>query len=281
MAVKISLHPLVLMNISDHYTRLFAESSVKSRIFGVLVGSIMDRNIHIQNSFECPGIETESSYQLDLEFIEKRLAMVMEIFPQYEFLGWYSSGAFSPSDMNIQKSLINFSEHLLYLNFNDTLTLPEEVLPVEIYETHVTVSENSTNHEFRKVIYSIETTDAERISVDFVSRTGAGTGESSMYSNSLSNFISAMRLFKKRLNLLLYLVQNNPKLQKDRKIMRKIHEISNRIPVLPAYDIENQFKKEISEELLVILMSTMTKGSYHLSELVDKFQILNNNRLGE
>ena len=281
MAVKISLHPLVLMNISDHFTRSYAESSTKSRVFGILVGSITDRNIHIQNSFEAPSNENSGAHQLDLEFIERRMGMVLQIFPQYEFLGWYSTGIQSPSDMEIQKSLINFSEHLHYLNFDNTIASPEEILPISIYETHVTVSENLTNHEFRKIEFSIETTDAERISVDFVSRTGNTTGDFSQYTSSLHNFVSAMRLFKKRLELLHHLVQNNPKIQKDRKIMRKINEISHRIPVNPAYSIEKEFNKEINEELLVILMSAISKGSYHLSELVDKFQMLSKDKFGE
>ena len=281
MAVKISLHPLVLLNISDQFTRSFAENASKSRNFGVLVGSITDRHIHIQNSFESPSIVLADSYELDLEFIQKRLSMVLEIFPQYEFLGWYSTGQIDPKDMDIQKSLINFSEHLLYLNFDNTLSTPDEVLPVDIYESHVSVSENSTIHEFRKMQYSIETTDAERISVDFVSKTSNSTGEVSQYSTSLNNFISAMRLFKKRLSLLLYLVENNSKIREDRKIMRKINQISHRIPVFPAYSIDKEFTKEICDELLVILMSAMTKGSYHLSELVDKFQMLNSERFGD
>lgn len=279
MAVNISLHPLVLMNISDQYTRSFAESSEQTRSFGILVGSIKDRSIHIQNSFEAPSFNNTGVIQLDLEFIDKRMKMVLEIFPNYEFLGWYSTGHYSPQDMEIQKSLINFSEHLLYLNFNTTLTTSEELLPVDIYETHVIVSENITNHEFRKVAYSIETTDAERISVDFVSRKGAGTGgDNSQYSSDLNNFLSAMRLFKKRLSLLLHLVKNNAKVRSSRKIMRKVHEISNQIPVTPAYDIDRELNREISEELLVVLVSAMTKGSYHLSELVDKFQMMNNER---
>lgn len=276
MAVKISLHPLVLMNISDHFTRAFADSSSKPRVFGILVGSIIDRNIHIQNSFESPSSFANGVHHLDLSFIEMRLGMVLQIFPQYEFIGWYSTGSCTDGDMSIQKSLINFSEHLLYLNFNNKLSTPEDVLPVDIFETHVTVSENNTIHEFRKVGFSIETTDAERISVDFVSKTG--TGEKSQYSSSLNNFLSAMRLFKKRLQLLLQLIKEKPEIQKDRKIMRRINEIVHMIPVNPAYQIENEFNNEVSEELIVMLMSAMTKGSFHLSELVEKFQLLNKER---
>jgi COP9 signalosome complex subunit 6 len=272
MAVNISLHPLVLLNISDQFTRQLAATGVRNRTYGILVGSIKERSIHIQNSFEAPSEPLEGCDQLDLNFIQTRLGMVLQIFPTYEFLGWYSTGQYHPSDMDIQKTLTNFSENILYLNFNTTIVTSEETLPVDIYETHVTVTENSTNYEYRKAQYSIETTDSERISVDFVSKKGSGTGETSQYQGEINNFVSASRLFKGRLALLAQLVENNEKVRNDRRIMRKFNEICNRIPVSPAFNIEKNFHREINEELLVVLASVMTKGSYHLGELVDKFQ---------
>ena len=272
MAVNISLHPLVLLNISDQFTRQLADSGVRKRNYGVLVGSIKDRSVHIQNSFEAPYETREGFDHLDVEFIQSRLAMVLQIFPNFEFLGWYSTGAVEGSDMEMQKTLINFSEQILYLNFNTTIATSEEVLPVDIYETHVTVSENATKYEHFKVKYSVETTDSERISVDFVSKKGAGTGDTSAYVGEIGNFLSATRLFKNRLALLVSLVQGSEKVRKDRRVMRMFNQICNRIPVSPAFDIEKNFHSEVKEELLVVLVSVMTKGSYHLGELVDKFQ---------
>jgi COP9 signalosome complex subunit 6 len=275
MAVSISLHPLVLLNLSDQYTRRLADSGSKDRSFGVLVGLTKDRSIHIQNSFEAPSSFSEGHHTLDLGFIEQRLAMVLEIFPTYEFIGWYSTGEFSPADMEIQKTLMSVAEHLLYLNFNLSQTTSEEVLPVEVFETHVTVADNVTSHEFRKVPYSIETTDAERISVDFVSKKAAGAGEESQYVAEMQGNASAMRLLKKRLQLLLQIVEGDARVRADRRIMRKVNEICNRIPVVPAYNIEKEFDKEVSEELLVVLASAITKGSYALGELVERFHSIN------
>ena len=47
------LHPLVIVNISDHYTRIKAQRSGKSsRVIGCLLGCQSGRTVEIFNSFE-------------------------------------------------------------------------------------------------------------------------------------------------------------------------------------------------------------------------------------
>jgi hypothetical protein len=41
-----------------------------------------------------------------------------------------------------------------------------EKLPVDIYETVVTVTSGNTTYSFKPVSYKVETTEAERIAVD-------------------------------------------------------------------------------------------------------------------
>lgn len=276
MSLEVCLHPLVLMNISDHFTRAFANSGVPQRVIGILVGTVTGRNIQILNSFEAAHIQDAEGIKLDMEFIEKKFSMILEIFKNFEFLGWYSTGKISESDMFIQRSLINFNENPLYLVLNTVDPPPPESdkLPVEIYESHIQVMESQTNYQFRRVSYTVETTDAERISVDFVSRAGAGTGQYSEYSSNLSTFLNAIRLFKKRLLRLLELVASNPEVQNDQKLMRKLNEICNRIPVAPFDRLKDDFNKEISEELLTTFMAAMSKGTYHVSELLERFEFI-------
>lgn len=51
-SVTCSLHPLVIMNISDHWTRIRAQKGFKFQVFGALIGKQKGRNIEIMNSFE-------------------------------------------------------------------------------------------------------------------------------------------------------------------------------------------------------------------------------------
>lgn len=84
------LHPLVIVNISDHYTRVksqltngVAESSSSSpteppRVFGCVIGVQSGRNVEIFNSFELLfDPETQS---LDRAFLEKKQELCEYIF---------------------------------------------------------------------------------------------------------------------------------------------------------------------------------------------------------
>lgn len=51
-SVTISLHPLVIMNISEHWTRFRAQHGEPRQVYGAIIGKQKGRNIEIMNSFE-------------------------------------------------------------------------------------------------------------------------------------------------------------------------------------------------------------------------------------
>lgn len=51
-SVAISLHPLVLMNISEHWTRFRAQEGAARAVYGALIGKQDGRKIEVYNSFE-------------------------------------------------------------------------------------------------------------------------------------------------------------------------------------------------------------------------------------
>ena len=51
-SVSISLHPLVLMNVSEHWTRIRAQEGGARAVYGALIGKQDGRKIEVYNSFE-------------------------------------------------------------------------------------------------------------------------------------------------------------------------------------------------------------------------------------
>jgi COP9 signalosome complex subunit 6 len=88
MSSEIKLHPLVLMNISDHLTRSRLLHGETAHIVGALMGSQEGRTIQLTNSHEVP---LESSDRIDKEFFIKKQALYKQVFPELEFQGWYTS----------------------------------------------------------------------------------------------------------------------------------------------------------------------------------------------
>lgn len=51
-SVSISLHPLVLMNMSEHWTRIRAQEGAAKPVYGALIGKQQGRKLELLNSFE-------------------------------------------------------------------------------------------------------------------------------------------------------------------------------------------------------------------------------------
>ncbi|KAM0019847.1 putative MPN domain-containing protein [Helianthus debilis subsp. tardiflorus] len=112
------LDPLVIVNISDHHTRVKSQSqppsadsssstSPSSRVFGCVIGVQRGRTVEIFNSFEL--LYDPSTHSLGRSFLEKKQELYKKVFPNFYILGWYSTGADAEeSDMLIHKACISY-----------------------------------------------------------------------------------------------------------------------------------------------------------------------------
>jgi COP9 signalosome complex subunit 6 len=141
------LHPLVIINISDHFNRFAAmkifghpnpvpagdsSSAVLTdldgniRVIGILLGNQDGRTVEIRHSFELPartlsfsdaGIPT---VDVDLEFLQVRIDQYKQIFPNYHVVGWYTTGSVvTDDDIRLHKdvfSVLNESPFLMLVN---------------------------------------------------------------------------------------------------------------------------------------------------------------------
>lgn len=99
-SVTISLHPLVIMNISEHWTRFRAQHGEPRQVYGALIGKQKGRNIEIMNSFELKtdviGDETviNKDYYNKKEQQYKQVGAILTLFEPFQF-PYPLSGRFS------------------------------------------------------------------------------------------------------------------------------------------------------------------------------------------
>lgn len=74
--LHILLHPLVLLNISDHITRHGVRQQ-KGPIVGALLGQQQGRNVSLEHVFECKLIIEGEDVILDQEWFDTRLKQCM------------------------------------------------------------------------------------------------------------------------------------------------------------------------------------------------------------
>ena len=81
-SVIVALHPLVIMNISEHWTRVRAQLGQSTKVYGALLGRQKGRNIELCTSFEMKmnpiygsdEAKIKREEDVDLEFLNTNIA---------------------------------------------------------------------------------------------------------------------------------------------------------------------------------------------------------------
>ncbi|MBA0878040.1 hypothetical protein Goshw_029998 [Gossypium schwendimanii] len=250
------LHPLVIVNISDHYTRvksqlnlppsLTSTSSAATsnnnnnnsnggennqqpppRVYGCVIGVQRGRTVEIFNSFEL--IYDPSTRSLDRSFLEKKQELYKKVFPHFYVLGWYSTGSDAQeSDMHFHKALMDINESPLYVLLNPAINPAQKDLPVTIYES---------------------------------------------VAAQLSGIHSAIKMLNSRIRVLhQYLVG----MQKgdtpcESSLLRQVSSLLRRLPAIESEKFQDDFLMEYNDTLLITYLAMFTNCSSTMNELVDKF----------
>jgi len=282
MSLNISLHPLVIINITDHYTRqiIRSEGGVK-RVYGALFGIQEGRSVEIYNS--CELVILDGSQALDMPYFAEKETQMKTLFPKYEVLGWYSTGnQLQPSDLQLNRQVIQLNESPLYLMLDPQIGLDKQGkdLPISIYETELRMEKEAPVHVFSKATFKIETLQAERISIDHIAHATSG-GESALVAQ-LGGMHNAISMLNLRINVILQFLEatKNGKVPTDQNLLRKIASMTQLLPCMDSPSFNEGFLKEYNDTLLVAYMTMITKGTNTLNELIEKFGMSHDMRGG-
>ncbi|KAF2112582.1 hypothetical protein BDV96DRAFT_579937 [Lophiotrema nucula] len=192
----VQLHPLVLLTISDTITRHTLRQH-DGPVAGAILGQQNGQDITMEVAFQArlKGND-EGEIVLDDEWFSKRLDDFKDVHksPQLDIVGWFTLGAPTgpqPHHLPIHSRISEvYTESPILFLFHPSDAQSEATgagkLPLTLYES---VYENATgvpndkamdidgavqtkSIKFRELVYSIETGEAEMISVDFVARGG-------------------------------------------------------------------------------------------------------------
>ncbi|MFS7922272.1 putative COP9 signalosome subunit 6, MPN domain-containing protein [Helianthus anomalus] len=252
------LHPLVIVNISDHHTRVKSQSqppsadsssststSPSSRVFGCVIGVQRGRTVEIFNSFEL--LYDPSTHSLDRPFLEKKQELYKKVFPNFYILGWYSTGADAEeSDMLIHKALMDINESPVYVLLNPLINHAQKDLPVTIFESEMHVIDGIPQLIFVRSSYTIETVEAERISVDHVAHLKPSDGGSAA---------------------------TQCEIPPENSLLRQVSSLLRRLPAIESEKFQDDFLMEYNDTLLISYLAMFTDCSSTMNDLVDKINI--------
>lgn len=158
-SVNVSLHPLVIMNISEHWTRTKAQLGRPIKVYGALIGKQKGRQVEVMNSFELDLAEVNGSVYIDREYYKIKEEQFKQVFSEMDFLGWYSTGEGpSEQDVDVHKQICEISdnESPLFLQLNPVSGRPAD-LPIAVFESVIDIVGGEARMLFVKLAYTLAT----------------------------------------------------------------------------------------------------------------------------
>eukprot|EP01082_Thalassiosira_pseudonana_P003962 g2789.t1 g2789 contig12:804865-806183(+) len=171
---QIKIHPLAIIGISDHHTRVIMGGSAlpsTSPVMGLLFGYIDGGVVSIVDAedMEWPGSSVGGGGDVNMgggeeggdhrAAISKKIELHRKVFPRHEVVGWY----------RVQKETDSMSNNNSNLAMDDSFS---DVVPM--YETLVTEGGGIASAVFVNVDFELETYEPERIAVEKVFKTAPG-----------------------------------------------------------------------------------------------------------
>jgi len=280
---SLKLHPLVIINISDHYTRMVAQEGRDVEVFGALFGTQKGREVEIFNSFEILVEKGGDGYRVDRDFVQQKTALFKEVFKTLDFLGWYTnSSGLLQAHYDIQQQMTTFAELplLLLLNTQPSRATPE--LPVTVFEAFVDeiIGEKQRMH-FVPVPYEIASEEAERVGVEHVaqmlSTAGSTTSEATAHLRGQFNAISMLHSRIVQLRAYIAAVAQGS-VAPNHVALRALRGLLSRLPVVESSSFAEDTMRATNDVLLMSYLATLTKGCNAMNEMMDHASILRRSR---
>ncbi|CAH8450192.1 unnamed protein product [Heterobilharzia americana] len=266
-SVSVLLHPLVILNISEHWTRnKVKENSTAVTVYGALLGKQEGHHIEISNSFEL--LLDDSQTSVNSGFYKTRETQCKQVYPDLDIIGWYTTGGpFNEKDELFNRQMQELNELLLILKLDPLQTCGEN-LPIRVYQS---VVDNDAKVQPRPVSYTLATDEAERIGVDYVARISmSSTGQkSSMTAEHLLGNYQAIQMLNSRLQLIRSYISAvaSGELPPNRAMLREINALIKRVPLMPSTESakgNDHLYRQANDVCLTALLASITQGLHTL-----------------
>ena len=293
---RLWLHPLVILNVSDHQTRVRLQTSPCEpvpRVLGCLLGMQTGRDVEVYNSYELRydyepssssdvGKDCRPQITIDTTYLESKRELYDKVFPNYYIVGWYSTGdSVSANDIELNKAIAEAgNENPLYLLFNPAQVNHSRELPVEVFETEMKISDNVAKISLTPSTFVLKTLDSERIAVDSVAKhsdDGGGQQSNALIAH-LETLQSALGMLRERVVTIRELVTKieSGNLPYDHALLRQINSVVTRLPAVDPGQhkaFTKEFGRELGDVQVVSELAALTESMSSMDDLVELFNM--------
>ncbi|KAH7883798.1 maintenance of mitochondrial structure and function-domain-containing protein [Phlebopus sp. FC_14] len=278
--LSLSVHPLPILNISEHLTRMKLQTKTNTPfVLGALLGTQNGREVEIVNTFELATGQGRDD-TVDHGFLVQRRDQYKQVFPSLEFIGWYTVASKPTSrHISLHEQFTGYCSTplLLVLQPSSAAPLPSDItgqtLPFKAYEPSVEIRDKKTRSVFIEAPYKVETGEAERIAVDWTAKGGGG---STSWESHLQSQRAAVKMLHERIVVLIHYVTNviAGHVPKDHTTLRSLSALIASLPASENKGFREEFDIEYEDVQLTAFLSALTKSTNSLNDLVDKHLVM-------
>ncbi|XP_039264962.1 COP9 signalosome complex subunit 6-like [Styela clava] len=278
-SVAVQLHPLVIMNISEHWTRIRAQEGQAIQVLGALIGKQTGRKVEVMNSFELLYTQNSNTGEIviDSDYYYTKEEQFKQVFKDLDFLGWYTTGG-SPTeaDLKIHKQMCGITECPIIVKLNPQALSSD--LPISAFESVIDLGDGEAQMRLVELPYTLATEEAERIGVDHVARvsnveSGSLNSSAADHLQSQHNSISMLHT---RICFLQRYIQavKEGKLPHNHEITREAYALCHRLPVLDCDMLSKDLYDQYNDVTLMTYLGVISKGCHTMNQFISKFNVM-------
>mmetsp|Transcript_4491 Transcript_4491/g.6067 ORF Transcript_4491/g.6067 Transcript_4491/m.6067 type:complete len:310 (-) Transcript_4491:169-1098(-) len=269
---KVIVHPLVLLSVVDHYTRVAKDT--RKRVVGILLGHSSKGQLDITNSYAVPFEEDEKDHAiwfLDHSYHENLCAMFKKINAKEVVVGWYSTGPkLREADLDIHDLITSYTPNpvLVVVDVQPT----ELGIPTKAYFRVEDVKEAGTQKSqktFMHVTSEIGAYEAEEIGVEHLLRDVKDAKVSTLADQVLGK-VNALKGLEQRLREIRGYLDAvlDGRLPVNLDIMGQLQDVFSLLPNLNVSEMINSFAVKSNDMMLVMYLSSLIRSVLALHNLI-------------
>jgi len=271
---KVVVHPLVLLSVVDHFTRMSKIGNTK-RVVGVLLGSWRSKGVlDVSNSYAVPFDEDDkdkSVWYLDHDYLENKYHMFKKVNAREKIVGWYHTGP------KLHQNDIAINDLVRRYCSNSVLVIIDAHasnigLPTEAYYSVEEVHDDGTptTKTFEHVSSEIGAEEAEEVGVEHLLRDIKDTVVGSLGQRITTQLLGLRGLHKQLSEVANYLQQVvDGTMPVNHTIVYHLQDMFNLLPDVTSPALVKSLYVKTNDQMLVVYLASLIRSIIALHNLIN------------
>jgi translation initiation factor 3 subunit F len=264
-SVGCKLHPVVLFNILDHFTR---RNEGQERVIGTLLGAVTsDGTIEVKNCFPVPHTENAEQVAVDTQFQDTMFGLHRRVNPKEVVVGWYATGtSITDQSVYIHDFYGQQCAQPLHLIVDTSLTSGKMGLKAFV-NVPLIVDEKLVGAQFQRMKLDIKAHETEKIGVNYLCHSERW-GPSTKLGSGMETLEASIKKLLAAIDVASAYVQDvlSGKTTADDSIGRVLSEAVAAVPKMDAAAFERMFNSSLQDLLMVVYLGSLTRTQLALSQ---------------